>query len=320
MASNKKELTVKNSNRLARAAYRLSLVEQRLILLAIASADGVGEDLKRVRIDAQEYAEKFNLSLQSAYQDLERASKTLFERRYTLIDEIDGHERIRLRRWVQGVDYVKSAGYITMIFSDDVMPELIAQKQRFTYYYLNDISSLTSTYAHRLYQFLISWRGLSPAEDGKRTTHKIELNELRERLGVEPEKYKIINNFKKRVLDLAIEQINEHTNLIAAYHQYKTGRRVAGFYFTFEFKNGYERSIHKPITSAPERDPNTIKTTTLTDTKNFFVKTNAEAEAKAKAKAKKAPRITLEEFLQRHLQQQDEKHIKKLTQKRLSTL
>lgn len=305
MTSKTKELTVKNSNKLARAAYRLTLVEQRLILLAIANADGVGDELKRVRIDAQEYAERFNLSLQAAYQDLERASKTLFERRYTLIDEVDGHERVRLRRWVQGVDYVKSLGYIKMIFSDDVMPELIAQKQRFTYYYLNDISSLTSTYAHRLYQFLISWRGL-PAEHGKRTTHKIELHELRERLGVEPEKYKIINNFKQRVLDVAIEQINEHTNLVASYHQYKKGRRIAGFYFTFEFKRGYERSNHKPITaSTPERDPNTI---------NIFTnKTDAEVKAE-KAKAKKAPHVTLEEFLQRR----DEEYLKKLT-KRLST-
>lgn len=311
MTAKKNDLkTIKKSNSLARAVYRISTSEQRLLLLAVANANGDINALKRSKIYARDYAEMFNLTPQAAYMALQEVSETLFERRFTILDELDGNPRRRLRRWIQGVDYVDNEGCITLVFSDDVLPFLIEQSKNFSYYFLDDVKALTSIYALRLYEILMSWRGL-PATDGKRTTHKFEIENLREMLGVEPEKYTRVDNLKKRVLDVATKQINEHTNLIASYHQYKAGRRIAGFYFTFKFKNGYERSMHKPITNTnaitPERDPHTI---------NIFTnKTDAETEAKAK----KSWRLNfdLEEHLQRHLQQEDEKHIEKL--KRLST-
>lgn len=305
MTAKKNDLkTIKKSNSLARAVYRISTSEQRLMLLAVANANGDINALKRSTIYARDYAEMFNLTPQAAYMALQEVSETLFERRFTILDELDGNPRRRLRRWIQGVDYIDDQGCITLVFSDDVLPFLIEQSKNFSYYFLDDVKALTSIYALRLYEILISWRGL-PAPDGKRTTHKFEIHELREMLGVEPEKYTRVDNLKKRVLDVATKQINEHTNISVSWTQVKAGRRIAGFYFTFYFKDGYERSKHKPINSAPQRDPNTI---------NIF--TN---ETDAEAKAKKSWRLNfdLQEHLQRHLLQEDEKHIEEL--KRLST-
>lgn len=312
MTAKKNDLkTIKKSNSLARAVYRISTSEQRLMLLAVANANGDIDELKRSTIYARDYAEMFNLTPEAAYAALQEVSETLFERRFTILDELNGNTRRRLRRWIQGVDYIDGEGCITLVFSDDVLPFLIEQSKNFSYYFLDDVKALTSIYALRLYEILMSWRGL-PATDGKRTTHKFEIENLREMLGVEPEKYTRVDNLKRRVLDVAIEQINEHTNISVSWTQVKKGRRIAGFYFTFEFKNGYERSIHKPITKTKT---NAINTATLTE-KNFFLKTDAEAKAE---KAKKSWRLNfdLEEHLQRHLQQEDEKHIEKL--KRLST-
>ncbi len=43
-----------------------------------------------------------------------------------------------------------------------------------------------------------------------------------------------MNNFKVRVLDMAINEINEHTDIDIKYEQQKQGRKNVGF--TFEFK------------------------------------------------------------------------------------
>ena len=71
-----------------------------------------------------------------------------------------------------------------------------------------------------------------------------------------------MTDFKKRVLDLGIEQINEHTDITAKYKQIKKGREIVGFEFSFKEKS-------KPIDStskAVERDPNTADMfTQLTD-------------------------------------------------------
>ena len=70
------------------------------------------------------------------------------------------------------------------------------------------------------------------------TEKKVELSlaELRLKLGIEPDEYKAMNNFKAKVLDLAVSQINEHTDITAKYDQHKQGRTITGFTFTFTFK------------------------------------------------------------------------------------
>ena len=63
----------------------------------------------------------------------------------------------------------------------------------------------------------------------------ISLTDFKKRLGIE-DKYTRMRDFKVRVLDLAIAQINEHTDIIASYEQHKKGRIVSGFTFSFKFK------------------------------------------------------------------------------------
>ena len=51
----------------------------------------------------------------------------------------------------------------------------------------------------------------------------IEIEQLRGQLGVEPKQYKIISNFKLRVLDVAVEQVNQHSDYTIKYEQHKQG-------------------------------------------------------------------------------------------------
>jgi plasmid replication initiation protein len=48
--------------------------------------------------------------------------------------------------------------------------------------------------------------------------------------------------FKTSVLELAIKQINEHTDITVKYEQHKRGRSISGFSFTFKQK---KRIIHQ---------------------------------------------------------------------------
>ena len=51
-----------------------------------------------------------------------------------------------------------------------------------------------------------------------------------------------MNNFKARVLDYAINQINKHTDIQAEYEQHKNGRAIAGFTFKFKVKKNKEKT------------------------------------------------------------------------------
>ena len=51
-------------------------------------------------------------------------------------------------------------------------------------------------------------------------------------------------NFKVRVLDIALNQINELTDITASYEQHKVGRTISGFSFTFTAKHQPKEVIH----------------------------------------------------------------------------
>src|SRR5690606_33149470 len=57
--------------------------------------------------------------------------------------------------------------------------------------------------------------------------------------------------FKRRVLDIAVDQINEFSDITVKYEQHKKGRSISGFSFSFKSKKATIRSIET------NRDPNT---------------------------------------------------------------
>lgn len=264
-----KRLTVKKDNALMNAAYTLSLSEQRLILLSSAQADGSADELKDITIYAEEYAEAFKVSRQAAYMALKDAADSLFERRFSYERLTQrGNISTAKRRWVGGVDYVENEGRIVLQYHKDVIPLLCELKSKFSWYALEQVAGLTSVHAVRLYELLISWRST-----GK--TPVYELADFRRKLGIEPDEYPRMTDFKRWVLDAAIKQINEHTDIQAAYEQHKKGRSITGFGFKFTVKN--------------ERDPHTIDLLTGSTDTEASGKPQRKTISKSKAESMARP-------------------------------
>ncbi|KAF1018078.1 MAG: Replication initiation protein [Acinetobacter bereziniae] len=241
----KKDLVVKD-NALINASYNLDLVEQRLILLTILAArESNTPTHKDLTIHVDSYINHFNVHRNTAYQALQDASRNLFERRFSYQKlTAKGNIENVTSRWVQRVSYVENEALVRIRFSDDVEPLITNLEKHFTSYELEQVSNLTSVYAIRLYELLIAWRSTGKVA-------MIGLDELRSKLGVEPNEYKKMVNFKSRVLDAAIDQINEHTDIKAEYEQYKKGRSIVGFSFSFKQKA-------KPKSVKQQRDPDTL--------------------------------------------------------------
>lgn len=240
----KKELVVKD-NALINASYNLSLTEQRLILLAIIEARQTKTSTENdLTVYAKSYINHFNVHKNTAYQALKDACENLFERRfsYEKLTAKGNIEHIK-SRWVQKISYVENEALVRIKFSSDVVPLITNLEQHFTSYELEQVSELSSAYSVRLYELLIAWRST-----GK--TPKINLDELRNKLGVAYDEYPRMDNFKRKVLDASIKQINDHTDITVNYEQHKRGRSISGFSFIFKQKN-----IAKVVSKNPKRQP-----------------------------------------------------------------
>lgn len=251
------EIVVKD-NALINASYNLDTVEQRLILLAILQAreTKTGIDANtRLRIHASDYMNRFNVNKHAAYKALKTAVTNLFGRQfsYQTIDEKTGKQKKVLSRWVQNIAYIDDAATLEVTFTMDVVPLITRLEKQFTSYQLKQVTQLTGKYAIRLYELLIAWR-----EVGKTPT--FEITDFRAKLGLGLDDYPRIDTFKRRVLESAIKQINEHTDIIVKVEQHKEGRSICGFSFSFKQK----KSGKKPDEST--RDQNTLDIfTKLTD-------------------------------------------------------
>ena len=236
------ELVVKD-NALIQASYTLDLAEQRLILLAIIEARNSGQGITHdslLRIHASNYAKQFGVNDKTAYTVVKDASKGLFDRYVTYHDKNpkNGKDRSFNCRWVDKIGVEPDSGIVYMRFTSDVVPLITRLESHFTSYEIDKVANLSSSYAIRLYELIIQWR-----DNGVTQRYKIE--ELRQKLGVELGKYKAMNNFKARVIDLAVSQINEHTDITVTYEQHKTGRKITAMSFTFK-----QKAAPKPIAKA----------------------------------------------------------------------
>ncbi|KAB8126052.1 replication initiation protein [Acinetobacter pittii] len=227
-----RDLVVKD-NALINASYNLDLVEQRLILLAIVEARDSGRGINAndpLEVHAESYVNQFNVARQTAYQALKDACKDLFVRQFSY-QEINKRGNVEnvLSRWVSEIRYIDDEATVKLIFAPAIVPLITRLEEQFTKYELQQISNLSSAYAVRLYELLIAWRSTGQ-------TPIIELAEFRQKIGVLDDEYTRMGNFKDRVLNLAIAQINEHTDIKVQYQQHKKGRNIYGFSFTFKQK------------------------------------------------------------------------------------
>lgn len=246
----KNGLVVKD-NALINASYNLELTEQRLIMLAIINARESGQGItadSKLEIHASDYAKLFNVSIDASYKALREAVNNLFNRQFSYTAEYKrtGKTGIVRSRWVSRIFYVDDLALLEITFAPDVVPLVTRLEEHFTSYQAKQVAHLTSKYATRLYEILIAWR-----EVGK--VPQIEISEFRNRLGLLDDEYTAMHNFKKRVLEPSIKQINEHTDITVTYEQHKRGRAISGF--SFRFKQKAQPKIEKPVD--PKRDPNT---------------------------------------------------------------
>lgn len=234
------DLVVK-SNKLVQALQSLTLSEARLIQLAIIDARETGKGLTPahpLELNAARYARAFNISNDAAYLSLAEAEETLFKRQFTIENE-DGS--VTKSRWIQDANYKKGEGRILLTLTRILIEQVTkidGFETYFTSYHLKQTAKFKSIYAVRLYELLKQWKSVG-------RTPIFNIQKFREQLGIGINEYSRVEAFKRRVLDVALQQINEFSDIEAKYTQHKKGKSISGFSFNFESKKVHENSLQQ---------------------------------------------------------------------------
>lgn len=217
-------LVVYKANALIEASYKLTLQEQRILLICIAKLNPRDTNInKTFQITSQEFLNAFpNVGKKHAEERLQEAVDKLSER-WIHVSKDDEKRRIR---WIQEeAKYFNGEGKVEIVFSDSIMPYLTQLKGQFTSIILKNISSLKSNYSIRIYELLMQFKII-----GSRT---ITVAKLRSILEVE-EKYKTFKSFNQWIIQPSLKELNEKSNLTITIQTIKLGRNIKSLQFNFK--------------------------------------------------------------------------------------
>lgn len=235
------KLVVKD-NALIDACFNLSLVEQRLLLLAITEAREIKNlsSSTAIEVTAHQYSTQFKIHEKEAYNALKTACDLLFERRFSYVDRYKEDRLIKKVRWVSELGYVENKGLVLLNLSDTVVSLISRLENQFTKYHLNQVSGFKSKYSIRVYELVVKWLANT-------ITQKYEVADLREKLGLDHSEYKTMSLFKVNVLDKALTEINTKSDLQVSYEQFKLGRTITHIQFKIQQKSATDTIKHKKV-------------------------------------------------------------------------
>ncbi|MDC9623861.1 replication initiation protein [Xenorhabdus sp. XENO-7] len=218
------ELIAYKSNALIEASYKLSLQEQRVLLICIGKLNPKNEiPEKTFQLTANEFYLAFpDMGHKHAEERLQEAIDRLSER-WIHIHWKNNKEEIR---WIQRkAKYFIGDGKIEITFADSIMPYLTQLKGQFTSIAVKNVSALKRTYSIRIYELLMQFKTI-----GDRL---ISVEDFRSILNLE-NKYKEFRALNQLLLKPCIKELNEKSDLIVSVDMVKKGRDVVALHFQFK--------------------------------------------------------------------------------------
>ena len=243
---NKKEKTYPVStmaiqNRVTECFKSMSVDEKRILIMASPVARNIdATEQDSILISAQQFAEECGIKVNSAYKQIEIASKKLVDRSFSYTNE---KGKKVYSNWVIDATY-EDAG-VSLRFTSVVliMLKILDKYNPYTRYKKDVVLKLKKDYSIDFYHLA--------KKSEKLGNFELTIDSMFIEFGL-PESYRDLRNLKRRVLKDPIDEINKHTDIDLTYEPIKKGRSVVGFKFTVR-----EKTKHKTIT-VQGRDKDTI--------------------------------------------------------------
>ena len=239
----KREYLVVKSNQLVQKnRYELSLQEQKVVAFICSmikpvepSPETYGKLFQlEYEFDIREYCQVCGLDYDNGknYIDIKTTLKGLRDKSMW-ITMPDGSES--LCGWLSKANVSKRSGKALIKLDEDLVPYLFELKQKFTQYKLIQVLGMKSAFSIRMYELMKSYANMQWAE--------FAIDELKRLLMVQDVKsYENFKDFRRFVLEIALREINEYTDLNVFYQTVKKGRKVIRVVFNITEKQEPELS------------------------------------------------------------------------------
>ncbi|MBF0467036.1 MAG: replication initiation protein [Nitrospirae bacterium] len=220
ISKNKNKALIVKANKLVEARFKLTVTEQRILLLMISQIKIDDTELKEFTFTVRDLLDALDINRPTLFNEIHSILKKFMERVVAIrLNEDENY----LTHWVQTASIDIKTGIIKLSFDPNLRPYLFNLKESFTAYQLQNVIQLKSTYSIRIYELLKQY--------GKIGSRDFTVIDLRKTLGIQDNEYKLYGDFKQRVILPAQSELSEKTDLSFEFTEKKTGRAVTAIKF-----------------------------------------------------------------------------------------
>ena len=221
------------------AQYQLTAKEQKIILLLIANINPVKQknfQTQTISVKALKNVIMGGSTKGSFYQEIKKLAFRLVKKGIMFDTEvlIEGRKFPGYVNWFQAVSPIKNDNgevFLEFLFSEKLKPFLLELRQ-YVQIDIQQLTNLSSGFSIHLFQIFQAKRN-QMLKYQQQTKLLYLLPELKKTLGIQ-NKYADWRNFKRKVIDLAVREINQHTNIKVDFKIIKKNGQVFSLEFAIE--------------------------------------------------------------------------------------
>ncbi len=222
------------ANKLVEARQRLSIQEQRIILLLISKIRPEDVNFLWYKFRILDLAKFLGIEKsQGIYLDVRKAVRKLMKRIIT----VDRKEQNIDLHWLEAAAYGEK-GFVKICINQVLKPYLLNLKTQFTKYNISYIVHLRSTYSIRIYELLKRFEYLGEAT--------FSLDKLKYTLGVDPDEYKLYGHFKSKVILVAQKELLKKTDIAFTFEETKSGKKISEIRFIIKKNDPEQKYLTLP--------------------------------------------------------------------------
>lgn len=208
------------ANSLVEAHYSLNLIHQKIILIIASQVKVDDTSFNEIEMPVADLLNLLNLKGKN-YTYIKKVTRELNRCVIELV--LDDGNTLRQAPWMSFAEYKSKEGVVRFKLNDAIKPFILQLNGHFTKYKLASVIQFSSQYSIRIYELLMQYMKIG--------SRKFTLESLRKILMIQDSQYTKWNDFRRYVIEQALKELTEKSDITFEYEALKDGKRVVAVNF-----------------------------------------------------------------------------------------